>query len=71
MLTRARGRLTGDPALIRRALAQWDRLDARFERACTLALLPGQEAAGRGELAALGCPPPGRAAGGASSDDGP
>ncbi|MEV4141678.1 LuxR C-terminal-related transcriptional regulator [Dactylosporangium sp. NPDC049742] len=70
VLTRARGRLTGDPAVVRQALAQWDRLDSRFERACTLVLLPGQEAAGRGELTALGCPPPGRA-GRAPSDDGP
>jgi predicted ATPase/DNA-binding CsgD family transcriptional regulator len=58
VLTRAQGRLTGEPAVIRHALALWDRLDSRFERACTLTLLPGHEAAGYSELAVLGCASP-------------
>lgn len=57
-LARARGRLTGDPGAIAEALAEWDRLDARFERACTLLLMPDREPEGRAELSALGCPPP-------------
>jgi predicted ATPase/DNA-binding CsgD family transcriptional regulator len=57
-LARARGRLAGDPDAIERALTRWERLDARFERACTLLLLPGREPEGRTELRALGCPPP-------------
>ncbi|MEO3927691.1 LuxR C-terminal-related transcriptional regulator [Micromonosporaceae bacterium B7E4] len=57
-LTRARGRLQRDPHAIADALSQWERLDARFERACTLLLLPGREPEGRTELRALGCPPP-------------
>jgi predicted ATPase len=57
-LARARGRLTGDPGAIAEALAEWDRLDARFERACTLLLMPDREPEGRAELGALGCPPP-------------
>ncbi|MEV0132555.1 LuxR C-terminal-related transcriptional regulator [Dactylosporangium sp. NPDC050688] len=69
VLTRARGRLSGDPAVLRQALGQWDRLDSRFELACTLALLPGQQAAGHSELAALGCSPPGRAVGTDEDDD--
>jgi hypothetical protein len=55
-LTRARGRLTGDPETLEDALAQWNRLGARFERACTLLLLPDRESEGRAELTALGCP---------------
>jgi predicted ATPase/DNA-binding CsgD family transcriptional regulator len=55
-LARARGRLTGDAAAIIEALAEWDRLGARFERACTLLLLPDREKEGRAELSALGCP---------------
>jgi predicted ATPase/DNA-binding CsgD family transcriptional regulator len=60
-LARARGRLTGETGAISEALATWERLDARFERACTLLLVPGREPEGRAELDALGCrPPPGR-----------
>jgi predicted ATPase/DNA-binding CsgD family transcriptional regulator len=57
-LDRARGRLERDPDAIARALMQWERLDARFERACTLLLLPGREPEGQADLQALGCPPP-------------
>jgi predicted ATPase len=53
-LTRVRGRL-GDAAALTDAVEQWDRLGARFERAVTLALLPGRSDEGRAELAALGC----------------
>jgi predicted ATPase len=53
-LTRVRGRLGNDAALTD-AAQQWDRLGARFERAATLALLPGRSDEGRAELAALGC----------------
>ncbi|MEQ7123743.1 LuxR C-terminal-related transcriptional regulator [Actinopolymorpha sp. B11F2] len=59
-LDRARGRLERDPDAIAEALAAWERLDARFERACTLLLLPDREPEGHAELRALGCPPPTR-----------
>jgi len=62
-LARAAWRLHGDPADLERALAGWERIGARFERACTLTLLPGRAAEGRAELAALGCPPPATPAG--------
>ena len=57
-LARARGRLERDPATLTEALAGWERLDARFERACTLLLLPDRESEGLAELRALGCRPP-------------
>ncbi len=57
-LARAAGRLTGDRASIERSVASWKRIDARFERACTLLLLPDRADEGRDELAALGCSPP-------------
>jgi hypothetical protein len=57
-LIRARGRLEDDHAAIAEALAGWELLGARFERACTLLLLPGSEREGLAELRALGCPPP-------------
>ena len=57
-LARARGRLQRDPDAIAEALTRWEDLDARFERACTLLLLPGREPDGQAELRALGCPPP-------------
>ncbi|GAA3447373.1 ATP-binding protein [Planomonospora venezuelensis] len=56
-LARARGRLHGDAAALEESVDGWERIGARFERACTLALLPGREAEGRAELAALGIPP--------------
>jgi predicted ATPase/DNA-binding CsgD family transcriptional regulator len=57
-LARARGRLAPDSDAIAEALAGWERLGARFERACTLLLLPGREPEGHAELRALGCRPP-------------
>ncbi len=39
-------------------MAGWEHLDARFERAITLLLMPGRATEGRAELDALGCPPP-------------
>lgn len=49
-LARARGRLTGDPEALAEALTRWHGLDARFEYACTLLLLPDREPEGRAEL---------------------
>jgi hypothetical protein len=57
-LARARGRRHDDQAALAGAVAGWERIGARFERACTLLLLPGRAAEGRAELAAMGCPPP-------------
>jgi predicted ATPase/DNA-binding CsgD family transcriptional regulator len=57
-LARARGRLHDDRAALEESLASWQRIGSRFERACTLLLLPDRAAEGRAELAALGCPPP-------------
>jgi predicted ATPase/DNA-binding CsgD family transcriptional regulator len=57
-LARARGRLQRDTHALADAVSRWERLDARFERACTLLLLPGHEPEGQAELRALGCPPP-------------
>jgi predicted ATPase/DNA-binding CsgD family transcriptional regulator len=57
-LDRAAGRLRGDDAALARSLAGWERIDARFERACTLLLMTGRADEGRTELAALGCHPP-------------
>ena len=57
-LARATGRLTGDHAALAESLAGWERIDARFERACTLMLLDGHADEGRTELRALGCHPP-------------
>jgi hypothetical protein len=56
-LDRALGRL-GDRAALDRSVAGWERLEARFERACTLLLIPGRAPEGRTELSALGCPQP-------------
>ncbi|MFF1823580.1 ATP-binding protein [Kribbella sp. NPDC058245] len=41
-LTRARARLSGDRALLVEAVAQWDRIDADFERTTTLSLAAGR-----------------------------
>ncbi len=57
-LARATGRLHGDLAALEASVRGWERVGARFERACTLLLLPGHAGEGRAELAALGCPPP-------------
>src|SRR5215831_14235118 len=61
-LARAAGRRTGDAATrlepLAESVAGWERLEARFERAVTLLLMPGREAEGHSELNALGCAPP-------------
>jgi hypothetical protein len=57
-LARAAGRRPGNVASLEESLAGWEQLDARFERAITLLLMPGREADGHAELGALGCPPP-------------
>ena len=57
-LARASGVLHDDRDALRESLAGWERIDARFERACTLLLLPGGAAEGLAELTSLGCAPP-------------
>jgi hypothetical protein len=57
-VVRARGRLYGDDGALLDAVAQWEAVGARFERACTLCLLPSRADEGKRELAALGCPLP-------------
>jgi hypothetical protein len=52
-LDRATGRLTGDPALLVAAVAGWERVGSRWERAETLLLLPDRAEEGRAELAEL------------------
>jgi predicted ATPase/DNA-binding CsgD family transcriptional regulator len=56
-LARAAGRLTGDRGELDRALAGWERIEAAFERACTLLLMDDRADEGRAELRALGCRP--------------
>lgn len=60
-VTRARARLTGDPADLDAALQAWEGLDARYERACTLALLPSRLDEARAEFDDLGVPIPAQA----------
>jgi hypothetical protein len=57
-LARATGRHTGNITSLEEAVAGWDNLKARFERAITLLLIPGREMEAHDELDALGCPPP-------------
>ncbi|HUZ27243.1 MAG TPA: hypothetical protein VMV07_26125, partial [Streptosporangiaceae bacterium] len=57
-LARAAGRLSRDRQMLERSIAGWERIEARFERACTLMLLADRAREGRAELRALGCPPP-------------
>jgi len=57
-LARAAGRLHDNRAELERSVAGWERIGARFERACTLLLLPDRAAEGLAELAELGCRPP-------------
>jgi hypothetical protein len=57
-LARAAGRRPGNIDSLEESVTGWEHLDARFERAVTLLLMPGREAEGRAELDALGCPPP-------------
>jgi predicted ATPase/DNA-binding CsgD family transcriptional regulator len=58
-LTRAAGRLHHDPDELSAAVEAWERIGARYERACTLLLIPAREDEARKELAALsaGSPP--------------
>jgi hypothetical protein len=57
---RATARLSGDVAGLREAVDRWERIRARFERACTLLLLPDRAREGEVELATLGSPLPAR-----------
>jgi predicted ATPase/DNA-binding CsgD family transcriptional regulator len=54
-LLRAAGRFHHDARLIEQSLGRWEAIGARFERACTLLLLPDRAAEGEAELRALGC----------------
>ncbi|WP_414938794.1 hypothetical protein [Amycolatopsis sp. cmx-11-51] len=54
-LARARGRLHDDRVALNEAISGWQAIGARFERACTLCLLPDRRDEGAVELAALGC----------------
>jgi hypothetical protein len=56
-LARAAGRHTGNIASLEESVAGWEHLEARFERAITLLLMPGRETEGFAELDALDCPP--------------
>jgi hypothetical protein len=56
-LARARGRRFESDALLRESVAAWESLGARYERACTLRLLPDRAAEGMAELTALGVAP--------------
>jgi len=58
-LLRAEGRLRHDEIALKDSVAGWEAIGARFERACTLLLLPDRVDEGSAELAALGCIPPG------------
>jgi hypothetical protein len=60
-VARARGRLTGDPADLAAAVTAWEQVGARYERACTLALIPSRRTEAATELAALGIPLPSNA----------
>ena len=59
LLLRAAGRLHHDDTALKASIIGWEAIGARFERACTLLLLPDRAAEGMQEFAALGCPPPG------------
>ncbi|MEV4139329.1 LuxR C-terminal-related transcriptional regulator [Dactylosporangium sp. NPDC049742] len=58
-LARATGRLHRDKSALAVAVEGWERIGARFERACTLLLLPERADEGRTELSALNLPAPG------------
>ncbi len=57
-LLRVAGRLHHDETALKESVAAWEAIGARFERACTLVLLPDRVDEGNAELAALGCTPP-------------
>ncbi|NUR90755.1 MAG: hypothetical protein HOY71_42325, partial [Nonomuraea sp.] len=56
-LARARGRLHDDQKALHESLTTWERLGARYERARTLALIPGREPEAASELSAWGVDP--------------
>jgi hypothetical protein len=56
-LARAEGRHRRDPDRLRESVALWERIGARYERACTLLLLDDRAEEGAAELAALGVTP--------------
>ncbi|MEW9531777.1 LuxR C-terminal-related transcriptional regulator [Microbispora sp. NPDC049125] len=55
-IARAGGRLHDDQDALIESVDGWERIGARFERACTLLLIPHRAAEGRAELAAMGVP---------------
>src|SRR5262249_38518610 len=57
-LDRTAGRLQDDPSTLASAIKGWERISARFERACTLLLLPQRASEGHAELKRL-CVQPG------------
>ena len=57
-MARARGRAHGHQSLLVESIAGWEKINARFERACTLLLLGDRVAEGQAELDILGCPVP-------------
>jgi hypothetical protein len=67
LVARAHGRLTGEPKFFERALATFENLGARYERAATLALLPARLDEARSEFDQLGVPMPHRVAAGESA----
>ena len=59
-LLRVAGRLHGDVGRLEAAARRFGAIGARFERACTLYLVPARRSEAAADLAALGCPPPAR-----------
>ncbi len=59
-LARSLGRFHGDRESLEASVAGWERIGARFERACTLLLLPERGDEGLAELSVLRCKPPER-----------
>jgi predicted ATPase/class 3 adenylate cyclase len=57
-LSRARGRHQQERQLLEESIELWAAIDARFERAVTLLLLPDRAEEGRAELAAIGATVP-------------
>src|SRR5262249_45568705 len=53
-LARATGRLWDDASTLASAVKIWESIGARFERACTLLLLPGRVSEGHAEFKRLG-----------------
>jgi hypothetical protein len=56
-LARATGRLRDDPGALATSVKGWEQIGARYERACTLLLLPGGVNEGHAELKRLGVGP--------------